>query len=360
MTGTRRGTPNTVRPGAPLAAWTTFGLGGPARSLVEVEDVGSLSAVLDEAEAAASPVLVLGGGSNLVISDDGFSGTVVRVGIKGVHIETDLSARAGGADVLVRAGAGEDWSSLVSRCVAEGLSGTECLSGIPGLVGGAPVQNVGAYGQEVAATIVVVRVWDRHRHCARDLVPGECGFVYRDSVFKRRDRYVVTGVSLRLQRSVLSQPLRYPELARHLGRELGQQAPLELTARAVVDLRRSKGMVLDATDPDTRSAGSFFTNPVLDDFHLARVLELAPDIPRFPGPLGTKVPAAWLVEKAGFAKGYRLAGAAISSKHALALTAREGGTTADLLALARVVRDGVEDRFGVRLEPEPVLVGVHL
>lgn len=357
MTGTSRGTPNAGQRGVPLAEWTTLGLGGPAQLLVEAGDVASLSAVLDEAQAAASPVLVLGGGSNLVISDDGFAGTVVHVGIKGVHIDVD---RAGGADVLVRAGAGEDWSSLVSLCVAEGLSGIECLSGIPGLAGGAPVQNVGAYGQEVANTIVAVRVWDRHQHCARDLAPSDCGFVYRDSVFKRRDRYVVTEVSFRLQRSALSQPLRYPELARQMGRELGQHAPLELTAQAVLDLRRSKGMVLDAADPDTRSAGSFFTNPVLEDVQLARLLELAPDIPRFPAPSGTKVPAAWLVEKAGFAKGYGQGAAAISSKHALALTACPGGTTADLLALARAVRDGVRARFGVRLEPEPVLVGVHL
>ena len=192
------------------------------------------------------------------------------------------------------------------------------------------------------------------------LAPSDCGFAYRESIFKRRSRYVVTEVTFRLRRAGLSQPLRYAELARHLGRELGQAAPLGLTAQAVLDLRRTKGMVLDAADPDTRSAGSFFTNPVLDDAQLARLRELAPGGPTFPAPGGTKVPAAWLVEKAGFAKGYRLGGAAISSKHALALTVGEGGTAADLLALARAVRERVRARFGVLLEPEPVFVGLHL
>jgi UDP-N-acetylmuramate dehydrogenase len=289
-----------------------------------------------------------------VVADEGFPGTVVRVSIEGVHIDSD------GDVALVRAGAGEDWSSLVSFCVHEGLSGIECLSGIPGLAGGAPVQNVGAYGREVAETIVGVKVWDRHGRRALDLAPSDCGFAYRDSIFKRRSRYVVTEVTFRLPRSARSRPLRYAELARHLGRELGQDAPLELVAQAVLDLRRSKGMVMDGADPDTRSAGSFFTNPVLDHDGLARLVEIAPDLPTFPAPAGTKVPAAWLVERAGFPKGYRLGGAAISAKHALALTARDGGTTADLLALARAVREGVLRRFGVLLEPEPVLVGVHL
>ena len=354
MTGTSRGTPNAGLRAAPLAEWTTLRLGGPADLLVEVDAVGSLGEVLEDADVAESPVLVLGGGSNLVVSDEGFPGTVVRVGMKGVHVESD------GDVALVRAGAGEDWSSLVSFCVEEGLSGIECLSGVPGLAGGAPVQNVGAYGQEVAETIVGVKVWDRRARRGRDLAPSDCGFTYRDSIFKRRSRYVVTEVTFRLRRSARSRPLRYAQLARHLGRELGQDAPLELVAQAVLDLRRSKGMVLDGTDPDTRSAGSFFTNPVLDRAGLARLVDMAPGVPTFPAPAGTKVAAAWLVEKAGFAKGYRLGGAAISAKHALALTARDGGTTADLLALARAVREGVLGRFGVLLEPEPVLVGVHL
>ena len=243
--------------------------------------------------------------------------------------------------------------------MAEGLSGIECLSGIPGLAGGAAVQNIGAYGQEVAETVVAVTAWDRAEHRTCELLASECGFVYRNSIFKDRSRYVVTEVTMRLARSDRGRPLRYAELARHLGRDLGQDAPLELTAQAVLDLRRSKGMVLDPQDPDTRSAGSFFTNPVLDEAQMAHLAEVAPGAP-VPGPAGTKVPAAWLVERAGFAKGHRLGGAAISSKHALALTACPGGTTADLLALARVVRDAVHTRFDLLLEPEPVLVGVHL
>jgi UDP-N-acetylmuramate dehydrogenase len=338
----------------PLSEWTTLGLGGPAEVLVEVDDVGSLSAALDQAEAVGHPVLVLGGGSNLVVADEGFPGTVVKVGINGVKTERD------GEDALVRVGAGEDWSDLVNSCVADRLSGIECLSGIPGLAGGAPVQNVGAYGQEVAGTIVTVTVWDRARHCTRELAPSECAFAYRDSVFKRCSGLVVTEVCFRLRRSALSRPLRYEELARHLGREVGQAAPLELTAQAVLDLRRSKGMVLDGDDPDTRSAGSFFINPVLDGNELERLRLRAPDVPTFPAPPGTKVPAAWLVEKAGFAKGFRQGTAGISTKHALALTAAAGGTTVDLVALARAVRDGVHGRFGVLLEPEPVLVGIHL
>jgi UDP-N-acetylmuramate dehydrogenase len=322
--------------------------------MVEVDDAAALSAALDEADGAGRPVLVLGGGSNLVVSDEGFPGTVVRVAINGVGIERH------GTGALVRAGAGEDWSALVSLCVAEGLSGIECLSGIPGLAGGAPVQNVGAYGQEVADAIVAVTVWDRVGHSTCEMAASECGFVYRNSIFKRQSRYVVTGVTLRLERSDRARPLRYAELARRLERDLGQDAPLGPTAEAVLDLRRSKAMVLDPADPDTRSAGSFFTNPVLDDAHLAHLMKVAPGAPTFPAPGGTKVPAAWLVERAGFAKGHRLGSAAISSKHALALTAARGGTTTDLLALARAVRDAVEARFNVVLEPEPVLVGVHL
>jgi UDP-N-acetylmuramate dehydrogenase len=342
--------------GAALSDWTTLGLGGPADTLVEVGDMASMVAVLDAAGDDVRPVLVLGGGSNLVVSDEGFPGTVMRVALKGVSTEPDEA----GDGVLVRAAAGEEWSSLVGACVAEGLAGIECLSGIPGLVGGAPVQNVGAYGQEVAETIVAVKVWDRLAHCPRDFGAADCGFTYRDSTFKRRSRYVVTEVTFRLGRSARSRPLRYAELARHLGLKLGQEAPLELVAQAVLDLRRSKGMVLDRADPDTRSAGSFFTNPVLDEAGLARLRQVAPGVPTFPALTGTKVPAAWLVENAGFSRGYRRRGAAVSSKHALALTAREGGTTADLLALARAVRQAVLARFGVLLEPEPVLVGVHL
>jgi len=339
---------------APLSEWTTLGVGGAAKALVEVVDVGGLVRALAEAESQGSPVLVLGGGSNVVIADEGFPGTVVRVVIDGFDAQVD------GSDVIVSVGAGRDWSDFATYCVSEGLRGAECLVGIPGLVGAAPVQNVGAYGQEVSETIAAVTVWDRLERRSERFAPSQCGFAYRHSVFKRNWRFVVTEVTFRLQRSELSGPLRYPELARALGQCPGQRAPLGETADAVMALRRSKGMVLDGADPDSRSAGSFFTNPVLDDAQLARLVALAPEVPRYPAPGGTKVPAAWLVERAGFSRGYRRGTAGISTKHALALTSRSGGSTADVLALAAEVRTGVKERFGVVLEPEPVLVGVDL
>jgi UDP-N-acetylmuramate dehydrogenase len=339
-----------------LASWTTLGVGGPADAFVEVDDVALLPDVLGPAEASSHPVLVLGGGSNVVIADEGFPGTVVRIGIRGVSFEAGDDE----SEVVARVGAGEDWAAFVRRCVSESLSGTECLSGIPGLVGATPVQNVGAYGQEVSDTVVSVTVWDRRAGAAARMTPDQCRFGYRDSVFKGRSRYVVTEVAFRLERSKWSRPLQYAELARCLGRELGQRAPLDETADAVVGLRRGKGMVIDPGDPDTRSVGSFFTNPVLDVAQMSELLKLAPEMPRYPGAGGTKVPAAWLVERAGFARGYRRGGAAISSKHALALTVANGGTAADVLALAREIRDRVRDQLGVLLQPEPVLVGTYL
>jgi UDP-N-acetylmuramate dehydrogenase len=342
-----------LRP-ALLSEWTTLGVGGPAPALFEVADVASLADVLGEAESEGAPVLILGGGSNVVVADEGFQGSVVRPLIEGFSVDLD------GGDAVVSVGAGRDWSDFVQHCISEGLSGLECLIGIPGLVGAAPVQNVGAYGQEVGETIVWVTVWDRLRHCSSRMGPPDCGFRYRDSVFKRNWRYVVTEVTFRLHRSGLSGPVRYAELARRLGLSLGQWAPLAETAEAVMVLRRAKGMLLDSADPDTRSAGSFFTNPVLDEVHMGQLAALAPDVPTFPAAGGTKVPAAWLVEKAGFARGYELGTAAISRKHALALTSRPGGTAADVLALAAEIKAAVEDRFGVVLHPEPVLVGTAL
>jgi UDP-N-acetylmuramate dehydrogenase len=339
-----------------LSDWTTLRVGGPAKAFVEVADAASLAVALEEAETAGDPVLVLGGGSNVVVADEGFPGTVVRVAIKGVRFDGDEE----GAGVVARVGAGEDWSGFVGRCVAEGLAGVECLSGIPGQAGGTPVQNVGAYGQEVSEIITWVTVWDRAGRCVLQLTPAHCGFAYRDSLFKRNARYVVTEVAFRLRRSRFSEPVRYGELAGRLGTTIGGCAPLQDTAHAVIELRRAKGMVLDPTDPDSRSVGSFFTNPVLGPDQARALLRAAPGIPSFAAEGGTKVPAAWLVERAGFERGYRKGAASISTKHALALTVVDGGTAADVLALAREVRDGVRQRFGVELEPEPVLVGLHL
>jgi UDP-N-acetylmuramate dehydrogenase len=359
--------------GAPqqrLSEWTTLGVGGPADAFVDVADVASLADALAEAEAHDSPALVLGGGSNLVVADDGFRGTVVHIAIKGLRMERQ------GDEVLAHVAAGEDWCSFVGRCVAEGLAGTECLSGIPGLAGATPVQNVGAYGQEVRDTIASVTVWDRQGRSAVEMAPDECNFGYRTSIFKATSRYVVTNVTFSLQRSQLSVPLRYKELAERLGAKLGSRAGLEETAQAVIELRTAKGMVLGTGGPDSRSAGSFFVNPVLDEVEMSELVKLAPDVPRYPSDraggaaaadgasipaaVSWKVPAAWLVERAGFARGYRKGGAAISSRHTLALTVCDGGSATDLLALAREVRDAVREAFGVCLVPEPVLVGAHL
>jgi UDP-N-acetylmuramate dehydrogenase len=261
-----------------------------------------------------------------------------------------------GESVLVEVAAGENWDALVALCVAEELAGIECLAGIPGLVGGTPVQNVGAYGQEVAHTVVSVRAYDRRTE--EVVVLTDLGFAYRWSHFKADpDRWVVLAVTYRLVPGPLSRPVRYAELARALGVPVDARAPVGEVREAVLRLRRGKGMVLDAGDPDTRSAGSFFTNPIVDAQEAAR---LAP-APAFPEPDGrVKVSAAWLIEQAGFRRGAFDGPVGISGKHTLALVHRGGGTTGDLLRVARAVRDGVRDRFGVELMPEPVLVGTRL
>ncbi len=347
-----------------LAGYTTLRLGGPARRFVEATTDDELIDAVRRADRDGEPVLVLGGGSNLVVADAGFPGTVVHVATRGV------SAMPGGSGgrVLVRARAGETWDPFVARCVEEGLSGVECLSGIPGLVGATPIQNVGAYGQEVAETITEVRVYDRERGETAVLDRDACRFSYRNSAFKGAGRYVVLEVTFALERTDRSAPVRYAELARTLGVPAGARVPLRDAREAVLGLRRGKGMVLDAADPDTRSAGSFFTNPILDPDQVTdlekRVAErLGPgvDFPRYPEPDGrVKTSAAWLIDKAGFAKGYARGPVRISAKHTLALTNPGGGSTEDLLALAREVRDGVRAAFGVTLVNEPVLVGVRL
>ncbi|GAA5079152.1 UDP-N-acetylmuramate dehydrogenase [Thermocatellispora tengchongensis] len=343
--------------GVRLGPYTTLGLGGTARAFAEAGTAGELAAVVTSADRAGEPVLVLGGGSNLVIADSGFDGLVVRVASRGLEVVPD------GDRVLVTAQSGEDWDALVARSVAEGWSGIECLSGIPGLVGSTPIQNVGAYGQEVAQTIVRVRVLDRVTGEERDFGAGECGFAYRHSAFKAElGRHLVLAVTYALARSPLSGPIGYKELAVRLGVELGDRVPLAEARAAVLALRAGKGMVLDPADPDTRSAGSFFTNPILTPAQAADLELRAAGFPRWPMPDGSvKVPAAWLIEQAGFPKGYARGPVRISTKHTLALTNPDGsGTAADLIALAREVRDGVAEKFGVMLVNEPVLVGVDL
>ncbi|MCG5220155.1 UDP-N-acetylmuramate dehydrogenase [Streptosporangium sp. KLBMP 9127] len=340
--------------GVRLGPYTTLGLGGVARTFVEATSAAELVSAVTEAEG---PVLVLGGGSNLVVSDDGFDGTVVHVASRGVRIAED------GDRVLVTAESGEDWDTLVARSVAEGWSGIECLSGIPGLLGSTPIQNVGAYGQDVSETIVRVRVLDRVTGEVREIGAAECGFAYRHSAFKADlERHLVLAVTFSLARSPLSGPVAYKELAGRLGVPLGERVPLADARTAVLALRRSKGMVLDPGDPDTRSAGSFFTNPILTPSQAAELESRAAGFPRWATPEGTvKVPAAWLIEQAGFPKGYRRGPVRISTKHTLALTNPEtSGTARHLLDLAREVRDGVLEKFGVTLVNEPVMIGLSL
>lgn len=346
----------------PLAPLTTLGLGGPARRLLEVADDADLREAVLAADAAGEPVLILGGGSNVVIADAGFDGTVIRIATRGV------TRRREGDHVLVDVAAGEPWDALVASCVADGLAGIECLAGIPGLTGATPIQNVGAYGQDVAQTITAVRVLDREDATVRELSAADCGFRYRSSAFKGRARHVVLGVTFRLRAEAAeSEPIAYAELARTLGVEAGERAPLAAVRETVLGLRRGKGMVLDPEDPDTSSAGSFFTNPILDADAFAaltsRVAErLGPDarLPAFPEPDGrTKTSAAWLIDRAGFGPGTRRGNVAQSGKHALALVNLGDGTTAELVTLAREISAGVQAEFGVALVPEPVFVGHH-
>jgi UDP-N-acetylmuramate dehydrogenase len=342
-----------------LAPLTTLRLGGRAARLVEATTEEELIRAVGDADAAGEPVLVLAGGSNVVVADAGFPGTVVRVLTRGVE-RADV-----GEQVRLVVQAGEPWDELVAAAVRDGLAGLECLSGIPGSTGATPIQNVGAYGQEVAATIERVRAWDRDARAIVDIEAGDCAFRYRSSRFRHSDSHVVLTVTFLLRRSPLSEPLRYAELARALGAEVGDRAPLEQVREAVLALRRGKGMVIDAADPDSVSAGSFFTNPILDGAAFAALEERARErlgpgvhVPRFPADDGrVKTSAAWLIEHAGFGKGLDRGPVGISTKHALALVNRGGARTDQLVALAREIAGGVRDVFGVRVVPEPVFVG---
>ncbi|GAA3395394.1 UDP-N-acetylmuramate dehydrogenase [Cryptosporangium minutisporangium] len=339
---------------ASLAPLTTLGLGGPAATLVTAADASEIVEAVRLADATGQPLLVLAGGSNVVVADQGFRGTVVLVRSGGV-----VASRRGDA-IEATVQAGHDWDALVAEAVAEGWSGLECLSGIPGSTGATPIQNVGAYGAEVAETLIDVTVYDRVADQVVQLSAAECGFGYRHSTFKETDRYVVLSVRFRLTPQRESQPLRYGELTRVLGVPAGGTAPLGDVRDAVLALRRGKGMVLDPDDPDTRSVGSFFTNPVLDPAVFAELEARLPEAPpRWEGADGrVKTSAAWLIERAGFRRGYGRDGVAISTKHTLALTNRGDGTTAALLSLAEEIVAGVRDAFGVTLVPEPRLVGV--
>ena len=320
-----------------LAPLTTLRLGGAARVLVDATSE-------EEIVAARDAALFLGGGSNVVIADEGVPGTVVRIATRG--IERD------GTTLTVAAG--EPWDGLVAMTVEEGLAGIEALSGIPGLTGATPIQNVGAYGQDVAETVTGVRLLDRATGDVRDVPASDLGFAYRTSILKGRDRHVVLSVTFALRESRTGGPVRYAELARKLDVPVGGQAPLADIRAAVLELRRGKGMVIDPQDPDSVSAGSFFTNPILP-------LEAVPEgAPHWPEPDGrVKVSAAWLIEHSGFHKGYGDGAVGISTKHTLALVNRGGASTAELVALAREIAAGVSARYGVQLTPEPVFVGLR-
>jgi UDP-N-acetylmuramate dehydrogenase len=339
---------------ARLADLTTLRLGGPARRLVTAFTEAELLDAVRAADDAGEPLLLVAGGSNLVVADAGFPGTTVRVGTDGIEVDQDAS---GG--VAVTAAAGTSWDRFVAQAVEHGWIGVEALSGIPGSLGATPIQNVGAYGQQVADTLTSVRCWDRVERALRTFAAAECGFRYRTSRFKTEPgRYVVLSVTFGFRAGVLGAPVGYAELARALGVPVGERVPMTEVRRAVLALRRAKGMVLDEQDHDTWSAGSFFTNPVLD---VADAALLPTEAPRWPQPDGTtKTSAAWLIEQAGFTRGYGNDRVRLSSKHTLALTNRGGASTADLLALAGEVRRGVQARFGIRLVNEPVLVGCEL
>jgi UDP-N-acetylmuramate dehydrogenase len=335
---------------APLAPLTTFRLGGPAHRLITATTDDEVIAAVREADDTGTPLLLIGGGSNLVIGDKGFAGTALVIATKGYALD----------GTRLELAAGEVWTDAVARTVEAGLAGIECLAGIPGSAGATPIQNVGAYGQEVASTVTEVVAYDRRTRETVTVPNAECAFSYRHSCFKDEpERYVVLRVRFELEDADgLSGPVKYAETARTLGVEPGDRVPLADARETVLKLRAGKGMVLDPEDHDTWSAGSFFTNPVLDPD------DVPEGAPAWEQPDGrVKTSAAWLIDRAGYGKGFRLDGDApvsLSTKHPLALTNRGGATTEELLALARAVREGVQRRFGVTLENEPVLVGCSL
>ena len=336
----------------PLSGFTTLRTGGPAGRVVVAETDAALIDAISAADAAGEPVTILGGGSNVVVADDGLPGTVVLVRTRGIEVSVDACAGA-----WVTVAAGETWDDFVARAVAEEWSGVEALSGIPGLTGATPIQNVGAYGQEVADTIARVTAYDRVAGRTEVIAAGDCGFAYRTSRFKADPgRHVILSVTFQVPLGSLSAPIAYAELAQRLGVAVGERAPARDVRDAVLELRRGKGMVLDPADHDTWSVGSFFTNPVVASG------DVPEGAPAWPQPDGSvKTSAAWLVEQAGFPRGYPEGGAArLSTKHTLAITNRGSASTADVLALAREIRTGVRERFGIELVAEPVLLGCAL
>lgn len=334
-------TPPHLEHDIPLAPFTTLGIGGAARHFVRATNVDELRAALDW---WSGPTFILGGGSNLLIADEGFDGLVIRIDLRGITVESEDEY------AMVKAGAGEPWDAFVRFAVQNEWAGVECLSGIPGLAGATPIQNVGAYGQEVSETIARVEVLDRREGIVKWLTNWDCRFGYRSSLFKsvERDRFVVLSVTFRLRRNG-SATIRYPELQK----AVGSNTDLASVRDAVIAIRRRKGMVLDPNDPDTRSDGSFFMNPIVE----TSVADALPEMPKFPSDGKVKLSAAWLIEHAGFQKGFTLGRAGISTKHTLAIVNRGGATAKEVLELVRLIQEKVRDAFGVDLHPEPNFIG---
>lgn len=338
-----------------LAPYTTLGIGGPARFFCTITTEHELIEAIQYAGKNSLEIFILGGGSNVLISDEYYEGLVLHMAIRGI---TDTPH---GGKVLYDVGAGESWDAFVDLAVRNGCAGIECLAGIPGTVGGTPVQNVGAYGQEVADTIASVRVYDTESRSFTELTSAQCGFRYRQSIFNSTEagRYIVTRVRFALQKDGAPK-IAYADLQKHFAAD--PNPSLTEVAEAVRNIRRAKGMLIVAGDPDCRSAGSFFKNPVVDEAviqHLARILNIAPDVvPRYPATQGrVKLPAAWLLEQAGFHKGFVMGPAGISSRHTLALINRGEAVATDIMALRNEIQSTIEARFGIKLQQEPVELG---
>ena len=334
-----------------LSDFTTLKVGGPAKNLVHARSEDELISAIKEADSTKSPLLILGGGSNILVGDQGFAGTVIKIETCGNSFEID--ACSGGT---LTVSAGEDWDKFVAFTIEKGLANLESLSGIPGTVGGAPIQNIGAYGHEVAEVIARVRTFDRQLGEVKTFSAIECEFGYRTSKFKKESgRYVILDVTFQLRRGEESLPVQYSELAKELGVEIGARVPIAKLREVVLKLRGAKGMLL-GTGID--SAGSFFTNPILSADDAAKLPAEAPRWPQADGRVKTS--AAWLMEHSGVEKGFKLAGAQISPKHVLALSNAGDATAADLVALAKEARAKVLNKFGINLEPEVQFVGVTI
>jgi UDP-N-acetylmuramate dehydrogenase len=335
-----------------LHKYTSLRVGGPAKNLIHVATEAEIIAAIEG--AGDSPVLIIGGGSNVLVSDSGFEGTVIHIANNQAESEVDACS---GATLTI--GAGENWDDFVAATINRGFAGLETLSGIPGSVGAAPIQNIGAYGHEVSEFITRVRTYDRHAKAIKTFTNAECEFEYRNSIFKRNPgRYIVLSVQFQIRTGEISTPITYAELAKKLGIAVGEKAPVVDTRSAVLALRAAKGMLLNPDDKDSWSAGSFFTNPIVSIEIAAKLPEDAPKWPTTDGRIKTS--AAWLIEHSGIDKGQSHGGARISTKHVLALTNSGNATAEELVQLAREVRKSVHEKFGINLEPEVNLIGLTL